>query len=94
MMARYYKSFVNSITTHTTTTATKRRCKDNIKMDLRGVGWERVDWSHVAWDRDQWCSYMKTVRRLRVPQTAENFLTSFSRRAPSCGVGWLTAFYI
>jgi hypothetical protein len=25
----------------------------NIKMDFKGLGWEFVDWSHVAYDRDQ-----------------------------------------
>jgi hypothetical protein len=27
--------------------------EDNIKMDLREVGWEDVDWMHLAVDRDQ-----------------------------------------
>jgi hypothetical protein len=29
------------------------RCEDNIKIDLREVGWEGVDWMHQAEDRDQ-----------------------------------------
>jgi len=28
--------------------------EDNIKMDLREIGWEFVDWFHVAQDWDQW----------------------------------------
>jgi len=27
--------------------------EDNIKMHVREVGWESVDWLHVAQDRDQ-----------------------------------------
>jgi hypothetical protein len=29
------------------------RLKDNIRMHLRGMGWD-VDWIHLAQDRDQW----------------------------------------
>jgi hypothetical protein len=32
----------------------KHRWEDNIKMDLREIGWEGVDWMHLAQDRDQW----------------------------------------
>jgi hypothetical protein len=32
----------------------RRRWKDNIRMDLREMGWEVVDWMHLAQDRDQW----------------------------------------
>jgi hypothetical protein len=27
---------------------------DNIKIDLREIGWGDIDWIHVAQDRDQW----------------------------------------
>jgi hypothetical protein len=27
---------------------------DNIKMDLREIGWDGVDWIDMAQDRDQW----------------------------------------
>jgi hypothetical protein len=30
----------------------KRNWEDNIRMDLREVGWEGVDWMHLAQDRD------------------------------------------
>jgi hypothetical protein len=29
-------------------------CEDNIRMDLKEIGWEGVDWLHLAQDRDQW----------------------------------------
>jgi len=34
----------------------RRRWDDNIGMDLRGMGWEGLDWMHLAEDRDQWWS--------------------------------------
>jgi hypothetical protein len=30
----------------------RRRWEGNIRMDLREMGWEGVDWIHVAQDRD------------------------------------------
>jgi hypothetical protein len=32
-------------------------------MDLKEIGWEGVDWIHLAEDRDQW----RAVVNLRVP---------------------------
>jgi hypothetical protein len=32
----------------------RRRWVDNIKMDLRGIGWDGMDWIDLAHDRDQW----------------------------------------
>jgi hypothetical protein len=45
------------------------RCRwvDNIKMDLREIGWSRVDWMDMAQDRDQWRALVNTVLNLRVP---------------------------
>jgi hypothetical protein len=34
---------------------------DNIRMDLREVGWEGVDWIHLPQDRDQWQAFVNTV---------------------------------
>jgi hypothetical protein len=31
----------------------RRRWKDNIRMYLRKIGWEDVDWMHMAQGRDQ-----------------------------------------
>jgi hypothetical protein len=30
------------------------RWEDNIRMDLRGIGWEGVDWMHLAEDSNKW----------------------------------------
>jgi hypothetical protein len=45
------------------------RCRwvDNIKMNLRETGWDRIDWIDLAQDRDQWRALVNTVMNLRVP---------------------------
>jgi hypothetical protein len=40
---------------------------DNIKMDLREVGWEGRDWVDLAQDRNRWRAYVNAVIDLRVP---------------------------
>jgi hypothetical protein len=32
----------------------KGRWEDNIRMDVREIGWEGVDWIFLAQDRDHW----------------------------------------
>jgi hypothetical protein len=44
-----------------------RRWEDNIKMDLREIGFGDVDWIHLAQDRDRWRAVVTTVTNLRVP---------------------------
>jgi hypothetical protein len=46
---------------------TRRRWEDNIKMDLREIGFRGVDWIHWAQDRDRWRALVNTVMNLRVP---------------------------
>jgi hypothetical protein len=41
----------------------RRRWVNNIKMDLREIGWDGVDWI----DMDQWRVLVNTVLNLRVP---------------------------
>jgi hypothetical protein len=45
----------------------RRRWADNIKMDLREIRWDGMDWIDVAQDRDQWRTLVDTVMNLRVP---------------------------
>jgi hypothetical protein len=45
----------------------RRRWEDNIKINLREIGWEGVDWMHLDQDRDQWRALMNTIMCLRVP---------------------------
>jgi hypothetical protein len=44
----------------------RRRWVDNIKMDLREVGWDGMDWIELAQDRDRWRAYVNAVMNLRV----------------------------
>jgi hypothetical protein len=44
----------------------RRRWEDNIKMDLREVGWGGVDWIDLAHDRDRWRALVYTVMNLLV----------------------------
>jgi hypothetical protein len=45
----------------------RRRWVDNIKMDLREIGWSCRDWIDLAQYRDQWRTLVNTVMNLRVP---------------------------
>jgi hypothetical protein len=59
---------------------------DNIKIDLREIGWDGIDLIDLAQDRDQWRALVNTVVNLWVPQNAGKFLSSctigsFSSRA-------------
>jgi hypothetical protein len=45
----------------------RHRWVDNIKMDLREIGYDDMDWSDLAQDRDQWRALVNTVMNLRVP---------------------------
>ena len=46
----------------------RRRCEDNIKMDLQEVGGSCGDWMELAQNRDRWRALVSTVRKLRVPK--------------------------
>jgi hypothetical protein len=35
---------------------------DNIKMDLREIGWDIVDWMDMAQDRHQWRALLNTIQ--------------------------------
>jgi hypothetical protein len=45
----------------------RRRWVDNIKIDLREVGWDVMDWIDLAQDGDYWRAVVNTVMFLRVP---------------------------
>jgi hypothetical protein len=45
----------------------RRRWENNIRMDLREMGWEGVYWNHLAQGNDQWRALVNRVMDLRVP---------------------------
>jgi hypothetical protein len=45
----------------------RRRWVNNIKIDLREIGWDGMDWFDLAEGRDQWRALVNTVMNLRVP---------------------------
>jgi hypothetical protein len=54
----------------------RHRWVDNIKMDLRDIAWDGVDWINMAQDMDKWRVFVNTVLNLRVPYNAGKFLRS------------------
>jgi hypothetical protein len=45
----------------------RRRCTDNIKMDLLEIGVSVVDWIGLSQDRYRWRALVNAVMNLRVP---------------------------
>jgi hypothetical protein len=45
----------------------RRRWVDNIKMDLREIGWDGIDWIDLVQDMYQSRALINTVMNLRVP---------------------------
>jgi hypothetical protein len=43
------------------------RWEDNIKMNLREIGCEVMDWIHLTQNRDQWRDLVYTVMIIRIP---------------------------
>jgi hypothetical protein len=51
-----------------------KRPLDNIKMDLREIVWDGMNWIHLAQDRDQRKALVDTVMNLGVPKKCCEFL--------------------
>ena len=45
----------------------RRRCENNIKINLQAVGCGGMDWIKLAHDRDKWQVLVNVVMNLRVP---------------------------
>jgi hypothetical protein len=59
----------------------RRKFEDNIKMDIRDVGWGGMDWIHLAQDRDQWRALVNTVENVRNYPVAERLACSQEERS-------------
>jgi hypothetical protein len=44
----------------------RHRWEDGIRMDLREIGWESVEWIQLSQDRDWWQVLANTVMNLEV----------------------------
>jgi hypothetical protein len=40
---------------------------DNIKLDLREIGWDSMVWIDLAQDKDEWRALVNAVMKLLVP---------------------------
>jgi hypothetical protein len=59
----------------------RSRWEDNIKMDLREVGWD-MDWIHLAQGRDRWWAVANAGMNLHILLNAGNSLTVENLLAP------------
>jgi hypothetical protein len=49
------------------------RWEDSIRMDIREMRWDGVDWIHLAQDRNQWRALVNTVMKFLFPKRREIF---------------------
>jgi hypothetical protein len=68
----------------------RRRWVDNIKMDLREIGWDGMDWIDLAQDRDHWRAVVNTVINLRVPSNAGKLLSGAQLAASQEGLSYMS----
>jgi hypothetical protein len=66
-MRNAYKIFVGKREGKRTLGRPTRRWDDSIRMDLGEIGWEGVDWNHLAEVEDQCQAHVNTVVNLWVP---------------------------
>jgi hypothetical protein len=50
------------------------RLEDNIEINLKGICWEGLEWINLAHDEKNWLILMNTVKKLRFPEGAKEFL--------------------
>jgi hypothetical protein len=53
---------------------TRRRGEGNVRMNLREIEKENVDWIQLFQNTDEWQDLVNTVMKLLISQKAENFL--------------------
>jgi hypothetical protein len=64
----------------------RRKWVGNVKIDLREIGWDGMDWIDLAQDRGKWRALVNALMNLQVPKNSGKFLSSctigsFSTRA-------------
>jgi hypothetical protein len=52
------------------------RWEDNLRMDLREIGWCGMDWIDLAQDMEQWRALVNTVLKLKMPKSVGKLLSS------------------
>jgi hypothetical protein len=52
----------------------RRELEDNIKMGIRKIWWDSMDWVHLAQDRDQWRALVNSIMNFQVTQNVVKFL--------------------
>jgi hypothetical protein len=62
-----YRVLVGSSKGKRTLGRPRHRWEDNIKMDVRGIGIDGVNWIQLAQDRVQWQAFVSTVMNIQVP---------------------------
>ena len=55
---------------------TSRRRETNVTVGRKKIGWDGVDWIHLAQDIEKWRAVMQLLLNLRVPYSAVNVLRS------------------
>jgi hypothetical protein len=55
---------------------TRPRWERNIRLDLREIGWEGVDWFHLALNMDQWRALVEHGNGSSGSIKGSNFLSS------------------
>jgi hypothetical protein len=48
-----------------------RRRENNIKMDIKVIGWENMDWVYLAQDREHWQVLLYAVMNLWISSRQE-----------------------
>jgi hypothetical protein len=54
----------------------RRRLDDSIKIDLKGIGCDGMDWFHVAQYRDNWRAVANAVKDFTFPKNAGKLSTN------------------
>jgi hypothetical protein len=77
--------------TNACTVKSRHRCEDNIKIDLKGIYCEDVDWIHLALNIIQNLTVVKIVMKLRVPLNIRHVLAAAEQPVAS-GQGRRTTY--